>query len=688
MKPLPASHITSTFNNILHASSSLTIQTHTSGYIPKFRRLPPLCRLRRTATAPKDEESIILEQKWTQLVEKGIATIIKDESPSFFSRSFVIPKKNKKEWRLISDMRCLNEYIISRKEKIKGLKYILPCIRKHDWIVTFDVADGYFNVPIDKNFRKFFRFNVNNTIYQLNVLPMGLVTSMAAFRAWLKPFVETARTLLPQVSIFTYVDDGFIILPRGSARYARSFANNISHIFKILGLPIKTSKSDWTPRRKFEFLGFIIDTRALTICVPNKKAREVMRQIQKTLKKDRADKLQVRHLASTIGKIIALLPAIRDARLHTRSLYQLQAKVSEGWIMRRRVRLDLDHKSELTWWLKYLQLRRQYPLPNSYEKHELKIVATDASDTTIAAVLISHKNRPHMRQRLSPTQLRYTINTKEALAVLLALHSFNLSNAFVNIRCDNTTVVRGINKWGTKSIQTNKILTIIHEHCYKRNITLTATYIPTHSNRFADYLTRDKIITKEVEQESKDLLRQSKHTGWSLSTNAFKFLCRVQRRRPKALFHETPTKLTSNSLLNFSALAFSHPHTATIQDILPELLRRPGDTLLVVPLWPTAPWFNAVAQSASSLPTILPPEHFAQRHARTKSYPNWTWIGMLVSPKKKRRTCFRHRTFANQDLRTALENCTMMPGKLSEKLCARTWDYLERFLKVMAKSKF
>lgn len=78
-------------------------------------------------------------------------------------------------------------------------------------------------------------------------------------------------------------------------------------------------------------MGFTIDSRRLAISVPNKKAKAVRHRIKKIIRQANSNKLAIRHLASTIGQIIALmLPAIPYARLHARHLYNLQTDVRAG----------------------------------------------------------------------------------------------------------------------------------------------------------------------------------------------------------------------------------------------------------------------------------------------------------------------------------------------------------------------
>jgi hypothetical protein len=167
---------------------------------------------------PEDPQ---LQAKWNQLVTEGHARIIHDNSKGFYSPSFTIPKKQKGEHRLINDMRMLNSYISQPRIRMRGLPLVLRNLVRHSWLIGLDIENGYYNVRVHADDCKFLRYIVGGVVYELQALPMGLVCSMDAFRQWLRPVLNTIRTLLPQVTTYAWVDDLLFILPRSRARVAR-----------------------------------------------------------------------------------------------------------------------------------------------------------------------------------------------------------------------------------------------------------------------------------------------------------------------------------------------------------------------------------------------------------------------------------------------------------------------------------
>ena len=125
---------------------------------------------------------------------------------------------------------------------MRGLRHALQGMQHNQWFISIDVKDGYFNVPIAENDKKYFRFKVGTETFELELLPMGFQGSAEAFRAWLQPFLQTLRHSFPTVDIFDYVDDVLFSLPRSGAREAHILAHRIQQVCFLLNLPLKEAK--------------------------------------------------------------------------------------------------------------------------------------------------------------------------------------------------------------------------------------------------------------------------------------------------------------------------------------------------------------------------------------------------------------------------------------------------------------
>ena len=692
---LSPSAILRRWKKTLRQSPKLVQNIHKHGYKLQFIKAPPLSN--RPLPHPQgrhdDDHLDKLEEKWGELVAAGIANIITDNSPGFYSPSFLIPKKNKHEHRLTSDLRNLNKYTFHRHIKVPGLESILPLLNRGDWLIKADVRNGYFNVPVFSGHRKYLRFHVRGTTYELAYLPMGLAPSMTAFRAWLQPYMEVIRSFYPEHTTFTYVDDYLGILRNVRHPEATHIATNIRHIFQVLGLPLKKGKENFKPARKVEFLGFIVDAYKLTLSVPPKKSREVAKQIRKTISRDNDNRLRLRHLATCVGKIIALLPACPAGRLHSRHLFDIQAAVvrKNGWHGNVLLKLSLQHRSELHWWLQYINARRFAPLQARCKTHELSLLATDASDRAIAGVLTSDSDLPSYYRRLSRKEMQqHSINFKELLAVYESIIHFRFNECLVNVRCDNTCVVHSINKWGSRSHKLNALLIRLVDHCDRHNIVLTATYIASHSNVHADRLSRGTEITTDTKAESRELRQGTSDTNnrvrWRLSTKHRRFTCRQFRKKPRHELNLHDQPVFTGTLAHQQSSTLLIPPLHRIEASLRAVEYSKTTTLAIVPNWASAPWYNKVAQLAVSSPVLLPPHALQPTRQKRTSVGSWHWIGLLTSGNKRVRTAYRRQRCTAGTL-PHLRPCTIGPGNNSESSCSKQMEYLRRFHQSSMKAK-
>ncbi len=242
----------------------------------------------------------------------------------------------------------------------------------------------------------------------LNVLRMGFRNSATAFKAYLRPYLETLKVRYPGITFFSYVDDILMRCQRMKKQEAAQLFKDVKETLKILKLPVKKEKSDFLPHRKLQYLGFVINSRDLTIAISKKKLKGVERQVRRALRQNEMKILKLKHLSTTIGQLLALLPAVPEARLHSRFLYKTQTELvnRKGWALEAIVHLDTEARAELNWWSQNLRTMRLTKLDAHWKTTEISVVATDASQHTIAGVLLTDKSLPMFTCRLSRKERR------------------------------------------------------------------------------------------------------------------------------------------------------------------------------------------------------------------------------------------------------------------------------------------
>lgn len=122
--------------------------------------------------------------------------------PQWISRAFVVPKPGGK-WRLVIDYRHLNS-------QIKDIIFPLPVIEdkilgegKNVLWSIFDLEDGFHQMPLTEESKKYTAFMTPWGVYEWEVLPMGLKTAPAAYQR----MVSWCLSQDPAIKARPYIDD-------------------------------------------------------------------------------------------------------------------------------------------------------------------------------------------------------------------------------------------------------------------------------------------------------------------------------------------------------------------------------------------------------------------------------------------------------------------------------------------------
>ena len=87
------------------------------------------------------------------------------ERPGYYSRIFLIPKKNGK-LRLIIDLSKLNSFLRIQGFKMETVAKVRWAIQPNDWAFSLDLTDAYLHVPIHRASRKYLRFCLRVQVFQ------------------------------------------------------------------------------------------------------------------------------------------------------------------------------------------------------------------------------------------------------------------------------------------------------------------------------------------------------------------------------------------------------------------------------------------------------------------------------------------------------------------------------------------
>ena len=177
--------------------------------VRKGYKIPFICKppLSPTPIFLQQTESLSLEEEVNKLLLKGAVEKIEPEGPGFYSRIFLVPKKNGK-LRLIKDLSRLNTFLEIQSFKMETANKVRQAIQPNDWAISLDLTDAYLHVPIHRQSRKYLRFCLKGQTYQFKALPFGLATSPYVFT---RVMVAIATYLRKRaIVLFPYLDDWLV----------------------------------------------------------------------------------------------------------------------------------------------------------------------------------------------------------------------------------------------------------------------------------------------------------------------------------------------------------------------------------------------------------------------------------------------------------------------------------------------
>ena len=334
----------------------------------------------------------------------------------------------------------------------------------NDWLATIDLKDAYFTVPIHHSYRKFLRFCWRDIIYQFSCMPFGLCSAPRTFSKILKPVASSLRE--KGIRCVFYLDD-ILILGSSSPECLNNTKLTVN-LLQSLGFVINEEKSKLVPAQQVEYLGFLINSKNMSLSLNQEKLNRIISHCKEALS---AHTSSIRDLASLIGKMSATIQAVLPAPLFYRHL-QLDkiAALREHCNYESEVILSEESRNELQTWIQYLQVWNGRTI---VQQSPNVTIQTDASLDGWGACLA----RLRVGGRWTSQEMEYHINYLELLAVLYALQTLLKDHRELHVRLqmDNSTAVSYINhKGGTRSVNLVQLALKIWLWCLQRNIILTA----------------------------------------------------------------------------------------------------------------------------------------------------------------------------------------------------------------------
>ena len=598
-----------------HQVDPWVLQVLKEGYQIPFHHPPPLSPNPIDYPSYKGNKAkfLALQEEVFSMLSKKAIEVIETKTPGFYNRLFLVMKASG-TWRPVLDVSRLNKFVTKTKFSMETTQSVLQSIQKGDWMVSMDMKDAYFHIPIHPESRKYLRFTFDSKVYQFRALCFGLSTAPQVFTRVLAPLAKIIH--LAGFKIVLYLDDWLVIgRTREEVLRAREFVLKLT---LELGIIINKEKSCLVPSQIIEYLGLVIDTHRFWVS-PTKKRVESARLILTEFLG--SDEQQARSWQSLLGHLSSLEKLVPGARLRMRPLQFFLNKTWNRISQQTWIPIPQDLKSELIWWAEQGRIEQGLSLQKKNPSHKL---FSDASREGWGATIGGH----HLSGKWSPSEKKLHINILELKAIWLALQEVLpiVKGQTIAVFLDNTTALSYIRKQGgTKSWSLFRLVQEMILWLEKNNVNLLPQFIQGSRNSVADALSRKgQILATEWILHQDVCLMLWKMWGRPMVDL---FATSLTKRLPLYMApHSDPMAIATDAMLqswsNLDAYAF--PPFAMIRQVLNKFKESTNCKLiLIAPWWPQREWFPDLQELAVEAPKLLPlrPDLLAQPLIRAR-HPN------------------------------------------------------------------
>ena len=563
-----------------------------------------------------EEEKFIDIKLKEYLAENYISKVT--EKPTCVSPLGCVLKKGNEKYRIITDMRYVNQYINVPKIRYEDLSDLPKVVKNNDLYAKVDLKDGFNNIFIKKDYRKFFGFKWKKSYYIWNVLNFGCSISPYLFTKILRPVVTYLRSC--NVRILLYVDDFLIV---GSKDSISLDIELVIDTLTDLGWKINYDKSCLTPSDQVEYLGLQIQNRedgVPVLKVPKSKINKVRKDIRRVLK---LNYVTARVLSKVAGQCNFICKAVLPGKLMLRNVYNL---IKQKITWETKLELNASAKNDLVWWAESLEKwNGKVILPSEIDGQ----LVTDASQTGWGG----HYGKEITQGFWDQTMSQKHSNIRELMAVLLSIRAFlpHLENKTINILSDNITTIAYINHMGGPMDELTNIAKLIWAEAIQHNITIVAKHLSGRLNTQADGLSR--AVDKHEWMLSKPLFLYLDSVWGPHSIDRFASMTSTQLPVYNSRFWD-PNGMLMDALAQKDwgvENNFVNPPIRLLDKVMDIVQQQKAHATVIAPWWPAQTWFSSLKRMSVCSPirifkqAIIPLNPAVPEPLRNKRWKLYAW---------------------------------------------------------------
>ena len=125
-----------------------------------------------------------------KMIDKQAVVPVQQGTPGFYCNLFLVTKATG-GFRPVINLKPLNQMMINPSFKMETASSIMKALSPRDWVVSIDLKDAYFHLPVRPDYQHYLRFAVSDTeAYQFRALTFGLCSAPSLFTMVLRELAQ------------------------------------------------------------------------------------------------------------------------------------------------------------------------------------------------------------------------------------------------------------------------------------------------------------------------------------------------------------------------------------------------------------------------------------------------------------------------------------------------------------------
>ena len=341
-----------------------------------------------------------VKEQLDDMVESGVISPVRDPT-EWCSGLVLVPKANRKSWRICVDLTKLNEAVQREVHPMASVDDSLAQLSGSRYFTKLDANSGFWQIPLDESSKLLTTFITPFGRYAFNRLPFGISSAPEIYQRMMSDILKGVS------NVVCHMDD--LLVHGRTADECDRATRKVMQCLRDAGLTLNEEKCEFA-KTSITFLGHVVDGSGLR---PDPRKVKAVSEFPEPT--DLTSLRRFLGMAEQMGKFIPALSSL------TCPLRELLRKDTD-WVWDQTQQQAFDRVKAL--------LTSTDTLAH-YDPHHATVIAADASTLGRGAVLYQTQpdgiRRPvyYASRSLTSAERNYAVIELEALAMTWAAERFS-----------------------------------------------------------------------------------------------------------------------------------------------------------------------------------------------------------------------------------------------------------------------